>query len=98
MAKVSDRKPRIVRWDDSDDTVRIRFTRADGQRVEGMYHRFGWSQPPVDVLWKIHEAQKNGYVETIGAVRPLGRAALRQQQARQSAQEPPWPEGSEGLA
>lgn len=95
MAKVSDRKPRVTWWADNDNTICVRFTREDGQRVEGTFGLCGWRKPPREEVVSFLESQRRGYIATLSA-RPIApKAAPRPQRAPQQDPELPCLEGSE---
>jgi hypothetical protein len=95
MAKVSDRKPRITWWADSDNTICVRFTRENGERVEGIFGLCGWQKAPHEENVSFLEAQRRGFISTLRVARPaLAKAAPRQRQARQPDPADPCPEGS----
>jgi hypothetical protein len=97
MAKVSDRRPRITWWADSDNTICVRFTRENGERVEGIFGLCGWRKAPHSEVVSFLEAQRRGYILTMGAARPAAQKAMpRRQRALQPTREDPCPEGSAG--
>lgn len=89
MAKVSDRKPRVTWWADSDNTICVRFTMEDGQRVEGIFGLCGWRKPPHDEVVSFLEAQRRGYISTL-SVRPVARKA-KPHQKKEPQQDPADP-------
>lgn len=50
-----ERKARIELWEEDGEYIRVTFTREDGQRVCGMYHRFGWAKAPREVVEELIE-------------------------------------------
>lgn len=36
----------VTNLEDDGDFLEVRFVRSNGERVIGIYKRFGWSQPP----------------------------------------------------
>lgn len=93
MAKVSDRKPRIIWWADSDNTITVRFTRENGERVEGIFGLCGWRKAPHAENVSFLESQRRGFIATLGQPRPR-KAAPRRQQAQPQDPADPCREGS----
>lgn len=50
-----ERKARIELWEKDGDYLQISFVREDGQRVSGLYHRFGWDKAPAEVVQELIE-------------------------------------------
>jgi hypothetical protein len=46
--------------------ISVEYTREDGQRVIGMFKRFGWEQAPREVVAEVNDALNGGYIATSG--------------------------------
>lgn len=40
------KSPKVVLIEDDGDFIRVKFIRANGETVIGMYERWGWALPP----------------------------------------------------
>ena len=60
------RRARITLWEADGDYIRVTFTREDGQRVTGMYHRFGWDQAPREVVREMIDMTSRPPIKFVG--------------------------------
>lgn len=61
------RRARIVRWENDGEYISVWYTNKDGERVSGMYERFGWNQAPSGVVAKVMKALSRGPRHVVGS-------------------------------
>jgi hypothetical protein len=61
------RRPRVSGWEDDGLFIAVEYTQENGERVRGMFKRFGWEKPPSDAIARAKKALKNGPIHITGS-------------------------------
>ena len=81
MAKVSDRAPVVVDWED-DCTITVEYTQANGERVCAVFTHEMWVNPPQELMGEFEEAQERAYSSIMGPDKVTRKAKPRPQPKR----------------
>lgn len=61
-----DRQARILTWERDGEFLEVAFVREDGQEVIGLYKRWGWTQPPSEVVDDVLNTLRKGPRRVVG--------------------------------
>ena len=70
MAQVTNRKPRITKWQPDDLFIRVAYTQGNGECVEASFAHVGWLVPPLRPLRPFAVQQRTGYGSIFEPVNP----------------------------
>lgn len=56
-----DRDYKVLRDEEDGNFMRVEFTRDNGERVVGIYKRFGWAQPPQAAADDLQRRMSQGF-------------------------------------
>ena len=61
------RRPRVSGWEDDGCYITVEYTQENGERVRGIFKRFGWEKAPSSVNADTRRRLKNGPIHIIGS-------------------------------
>ena len=64
--ELNERNIKLYSEEKDGEYISVEYTREDGQRVIGMFKRFGWKQGPREVVAEVNDALRGGYIATSG--------------------------------
>lgn len=64
--ELEERKAKVIDVENNGEFLSVEYLREDGQRVIGMFKRFGWEQAPREVIAEVNSALRQGPIQTAG--------------------------------
>jgi hypothetical protein len=64
-----DRQARILTWERDGKFLEIAYVQEDGQEVIGKFERWGWTQPPSEVVQDVLNTLRKGPRRVVGRQR-----------------------------
>jgi hypothetical protein len=64
--ELKERNIKLFSIDKDGEYMSIEYTKEDGQRVIGMFKRFGWKQAPKEIIAEVNSALRQGPIATAG--------------------------------
>jgi hypothetical protein len=61
------RRPRVSGWEEDGCYLTVEYTQENGERVRGIFKRFGWEKAPSSVNADTRRRLKNGPIHVIGS-------------------------------
>jgi hypothetical protein len=61
-----DREARIILWENNAKFIQVAYVQEDGQEVIGRYERWGWVQPPSEVVDDVLNTLRKGPRRVVG--------------------------------
>jgi hypothetical protein len=64
--ELEERKAKVIDVENNGEFLSVEYIREDGQRVIGMFKRFGWDEAPREVIAEVNLALRQGPIQTAG--------------------------------
>ena len=64
--KLNERNAKVAKVEYDGEYISVEYTREDGQRVIGMFKRFGWEQAPKEVIAEVNDSLSRGPIAMAG--------------------------------
>jgi hypothetical protein len=64
--ELKERNAKVIDVEKNGEFLSVEYTREDGQRVIGMFKRFGWETAPREIIAEVNSALRQGPIATAG--------------------------------